>query len=161
MEVLSIFKKLFSFAVVAMLIFTLAIPQAEAASRVFSVTSTEANELGPTVTTSEIVTRSQLQSFYDEVAYAESRTNELDNFRYAVGTSILLAPLRRIGVSVGAGSVAGGISSFIINNQLGSATIQDALFNSVSSTFTVTVQYTRHNRGSWDYWYEASFISIY
>ena len=161
LEVLFIFKHLLSFVAIVALISTIAITPANAApSRVISATYAETQEIGNTMTTSEVVSRSQLQSFYEDVVYAESNRDKLDNFRFSLVSSIITAPLKSYGLSISAGAGSGILSSFVIENDLGSSEIQNALFDSASQRFLVTITYEKGNRGSSDYWYAATDINV-
>lgn len=81
-----------------------------------------------------------------------------DTGTFSLATSIVLLPAAS-GAALPLGAAAGGISTLIIDNNLGSKEIQNALDNSTSKKFKIKIKYQKGSRGQ-DKWYSPVAASV-
>ncbi|WP_042403497.1 hypothetical protein [Geomicrobium sp. JCM 19037] len=128
-------------------------------STIIPVTGSEHREIGPSFTTSATVLRSDLVDFMEDIQDLERDQDIASSFQFGVASTLVLHPVTRIGISIPSGGASGVLSTLVINNDLGSRDIQSALNSSTASSFEVTIEYERGNRGQ-DYWYAPSAVSV-
>lgn len=152
--------------IVILLIFSISIStafvsEASAASRIIAMTPHQANALGlgNSFSTSSVLTRYQVTSYLAQVKRAEADANLMSSIRFGIASSVVTFPLRRLGITMGAGGASSGLAFFIINKDLGSSTIQSLLNRSTASSFKMTLKYERKYRGQ-TMWFEATSISL-
>ncbi|WP_413363753.1 hypothetical protein [Lysinibacillus sp. 3P01SB] len=134
-------------------------PTAHAASGVIVSTTAEAAKIGSSFETTSTLSRSEVNQLLKEVKRLEEDANLMNSIRFGAIGSLVTAPLKRIGLNVGAGAASGVISYFVINKDFGSTSIQNVLNKSTASNFKVKIKYVKKTRGR-DVWYQASTISI-
>ena len=134
--------------------------EASAASSIIQMKGSQANKVGSSFTTTETISRANLVTFLDHVKRAEKDANLMNTARWGIASSVITFPLKRLGVSVGAGTASSVISFFVINKDLGSKVIQNKLNTSRASKFKIKITYKRYLTRGTDVFYRASSVKM-
>lgn len=134
--------------------------EASAASAIIQMKDYQANKVGSSFTTTETVSRADMVVFLDHVKRAEKDSNLMNTARWGIASSVITFPLKRLGISVGAGTASSVISFFVINKNLGSKAIENKLYSSTASKFKIKITYKRHLIRGQDVFYRASSVQI-
>ncbi|MEB2300426.1 hypothetical protein LAV72_12450 [Lysinibacillus xylanilyticus] len=149
-----------SILLIASFMYLISEANADAPSRIIVSTVAEAAKIGNEFETTPTITRSELNTFLDEVKRGEQDANLLNSIRFGIAATVVTLPLKIKGLTITAGGASSLLSFFIINKDLGSSTIQNVLNKSTATKFELKIKYKKKTRGAWDVWYEAQSVQV-
>lgn len=130
-------------------------------NRILVIGPNSAKDVGSSFKTNATISRSQLVTLLNEVKAAEKTlaTNKSRQFTF-ISTIITYPITKNLGYALTAGGATSIMYDLLVDNNLGSSSIQSVLNRSTSTKFTVTVTYTKRTRGAYDKWYEATAFKV-
>lgn len=130
-------------------------------NRVVIIGPNAAKDVGSSFKTTATITRSQLVTLLNEVKAAEKTLSTNRNRQFTVLSTIITYPITKsLGYAISAGGGTSIMYDLLVDNNLGSSSIQSVLNKSTATKFTVTVTYTKRTRGLYDKWYEATAFKV-